>query len=80
MNRTTIPWDDVQWFIAVADHGSLKAAARATGISQHTLGRRMEALEAAVGTPLLVRTTRGTELTAAGERLLPHARAMADEA
>ncbi|MEM9861026.1 MAG: LysR family transcriptional regulator [Myxococcota bacterium] len=80
MNRTTIPWDDVQWFIAVADHGSLKAAARATGISQPTLGRRMEALEAAVGTPLLVRTTRGTELTAAGERLLPHARAMADEA
>ena len=33
-------WDDVRVFLAVARHGSLRAAGRALGLSQPTIGRR----------------------------------------
>ena len=60
-------WDDVRLFLAVARSGQLLAASRCQGINHATLGRRMTALEHALGTRLLVRRTNGCELTAEGE-------------
>ena len=62
-------WDDLAAFLAVARHGGLAAAARAHDTSAPTLGRRMRALERALGRELFVRRTHGYDLTAEGERL-----------
>ena len=69
-------WTLVQSFLAVAEHGSLSAAAAALGRSQPTLGRQVQALETALGTQLFDRHARGLRLSEAGAALLPHARAM----
>lgn len=62
-----LDWDDLRSFLAIARHGTLSAAARALGVRQSTMGRRLAALEARAGARLLVRTPRGFVLTAAGE-------------
>ena len=46
-------WDDVRVFLAVARHGSLRAAGRALGLSQPTIGRRLASFEATFGGPTL---------------------------
>jgi DNA-binding transcriptional LysR family regulator len=56
-------------FLAVIDHGSLLAAAEALGASRSTLRRRVEALEAGLGVPLLLRGRQGADPTPAGEAL-----------
>ena len=50
---TSIDWDDARVFLAVARHGSLRAAGRVLGLSQPTVGRRLSAFEAAFGGPAL---------------------------
>ena len=37
-----LDWDDLHSFLAIARHGSLSAAARAMGVRQTTMGRRLE--------------------------------------
>lgn len=71
-----IGWDDLQLFIAVARGGGLSAAAKEHGTSPATVGRRMLALEQAVGRPLFLRRQTGYELTPDGRALLDRARAM----
>lgn len=73
-------WDDLRVFLAVAERGSLSAAARLLAMSQPTVGRRIEALEASLARRLFDRQARGYELTAAGAALLPLARPMAEAA
>lgn len=58
---------------AVAATGSFSAAGRELGCSQPAVSQQMKALEASVGTPLLVRTGREMRLTQAGEALVRHA-------
>ncbi|MFD5626096.1 LysR family transcriptional regulator [Streptomyces sp. NPDC127072] len=58
---------------AVAATGSFSAAGRELGCTQPAVSQQMKALEASVGTPLLVRTGRETRLTQAGEALVRHA-------
>jgi DNA-binding transcriptional LysR family regulator len=70
-------WNDLRHFVAVADASSTLAAARAIGVSQTTVARRLAALEASLGLTLFERLTAGYRLTAAGEALLPAARAVA---
>jgi DNA-binding transcriptional LysR family regulator len=71
---TGIDWDDARIFLAVARHGSLRAAGRSLGLSQPTIGRRLVAFEAAFGGPTLFdRLPEGLRLNAAGEALLPAA-------
>jgi DNA-binding transcriptional LysR family regulator len=69
-------WTHLRSFLAVAEAGSLSAAARALGHSQPTLGRHVQQLEAQLGTPLFTRALRGLALTDAGAALLPAARDM----
>ncbi|MER7057763.1 MULTISPECIES: LysR family transcriptional regulator [unclassified Streptomyces] len=58
---------------AVASTGSFSAAGRELGCTQPAVSQQMKALEASVGTPLLVRTGREMRLTQAGESLVRHA-------
>jgi DNA-binding transcriptional LysR family regulator len=58
---------------AVATTGSFSAAGRELGCTQPAVSQQMKALEASVGTPLLVRTGREMRLTQAGEALVRHA-------
>lgn len=73
-----LKWDDLRLFLAVAEQGSLSAAARALRLGQPTLSRRMGELEAQVGDPLFVRQKQGIQLTEAGQKLLPGAQRMAE--
>ncbi|MCC7273106.1 MAG: LysR family transcriptional regulator [Alphaproteobacteria bacterium] len=57
-------------FVAVADAGSLSAAARRLGVPLATVSRRLAALEAHLSIRLLLRTTRRLALTEAGQRYL----------
>lgn len=70
MNDASADWDDLRLFLAVAREGGLSPAARATGRSPATLGRRMLALERVMGRELFVRHDRGYEMTAEARRLL----------
>lgn len=69
MNEKNLDWGDLNLFLAVAREGGLSPAARATGRSAATLGRRMLALERALGRELFIRHDRGYELTAAARAL-----------
>jgi DNA-binding transcriptional LysR family regulator len=69
----SLSWDELRLFLAVARLGGLSAAAEATGLSPATLGRKMTALETALGQPLFVRSPQGYRLTAFGEDLLGRA-------
>lgn len=71
-----LDWDDLRYFLAIARHGRLAAAARALGVEHTTVGRRLNALEAAIGVPLFHRTAAGHLLTRMGERVLVEAEAM----
>ena len=58
---------DLRAFIAVAKHGSFRAAADELHLSQPALSRRIEKLESALGVRLFNRTTRKVDLTTVGE-------------
>ncbi|WP_030597766.1 LysR family transcriptional regulator [Streptomyces fulvoviolaceus] len=58
---------------AVSATGSFSAAGRELGCTQPAVSQQMKALEASVGTPLLIRSGREMRLTQAGEALVRHA-------
>jgi len=67
----SMDWDDVRVFLAVARHGALRAAGRALGLSQPTIGRRLASFEATFGGPTLFdRLPEGLRLNAAGDALM----------
>ena len=73
-NSKTMDWDGVRVFLAVARHGSLRAAGRALGLSRPTVARRLAEFETTFGGPTLFdRLPEGAHLNAAGERLVPAA-------
>ena len=73
-----IPWDDLKLFLAVAETGSLSAAARRLRVAQPTVSRRLAEMEASLGDALFVRGVDGAKVTAFGEGLLQPARRMAE--
>jgi DNA-binding transcriptional LysR family regulator len=73
-------WDDIHTFLAIARARTLSGAARALGLGQSTLSRRLEALEQRAGARLLQRTPHGYDLTALGEAVLANAERMEMEA
>jgi DNA-binding transcriptional LysR family regulator len=80
MASSALDWALVQAFLAVAEQGSLSAAARAIGASQPTLGRQIKTIEEQLGTELFQRHEKGLSLTDAGAALLGPARAMREAA
>jgi DNA-binding transcriptional LysR family regulator len=72
-----LDWNDVRMFLAVAETGSLNAAARNLGLTQPTISRRMEDLEYRLGAKLFSRSTRGICLTDAGVSVRDLAASMA---
>lgn len=79
--------DELAVFLAVSRGRGFRTAARWLGVSPSTVSETISRLEARLGVPLLVRTTRSVQLTEAGralaERLEPvmsEARAALDDA
>lgn len=75
-----LDWDDLRFFAAVSEEGSLAGAGRRLRVDHVTVARRVAALEAKTGLKLVDRRQRKTVLTAAGMRMAAHARRMQDEA
>jgi DNA-binding transcriptional LysR family regulator len=69
-------WTLVRSFLEVLRRGSLSAAARATGLTQPTIGRHIDQLEQALGVSLFTRSSGGLIATEAANALLSHAEAM----
>jgi len=72
-----LDWTQVHAFVRVARHGSLSKAARSSGVSQPTLGRRIQALERALGVTLFDRGSGALVPTPTAATLLEHADGMA---
>lgn len=68
----------IRYFLAVADTGNFTAAAERCHVTQPTLSAGIARLESELGTRLFDRGRR-SGLSAAGQRFLPHARAMTEE-
>jgi len=66
----------IQYFVQVADEGSITRTADNIGIAQPALTRHIKQLEAELGTQLLTRLPRGVRLTTSGRDFLDHARSI----
>ncbi len=77
MNGTEPPWDLYRTFHAVAKEGSLSAAARVLGLTQPTVARHLDALEARLGRRLFVRSQRGLAPTEAAQQMMPYVESLA---
>jgi DNA-binding transcriptional LysR family regulator len=73
-------WDDLRYFLAIVDTGSLTGAARKLRVEHTTVSRRVEALEKSLELRLFDRLPRQWQLTAEGENLVPGSRRLEDEA
>jgi DNA-binding transcriptional LysR family regulator len=80
MTTTEPGWELYRSFLAVARERSLSGAARALSLTQPTIGRHVDALEAALGVALFTRSQAGLVATAAAAALVPYAEAMASAA
>jgi len=75
-----LDWDDLRFFLALARHGSLSAAAKVLHVSQSTVGRRLATLEATLAVRLLNRTPEGYVPTLAGQDVREKAERLEAEA
>lgn len=66
----------LEYFVAIAEEGSLTRAAERLFVAQPSLSQQIGALERELGGPLLERLPRGVRLTMAGQNLLPEAQAV----
>ncbi|WP_138469335.1 LysR family transcriptional regulator [Poseidonocella sp. HB161398] len=66
-------------FVEVVRGGSFSAAARRRGLTPSAVARQVDGLEASLGVPLFIRSTRALSLTDAGERLFERAQRLLDE-
>jgi len=64
-------WDDLRYFLRAVQTKTLAGAARSMGVEHTTIGRRLTALERALGAPLVLRGPDGLTLTSLGERIAP---------
>jgi DNA-binding transcriptional LysR family regulator len=64
----------LEYFIAIADEGSFRAAAERVRVAPPSLSQQIRVLETELGGPLFERLARGSRLTPAGRAFLPEAR------
>lgn len=67
-------WDDLRYFLALVDCGTLTGAARRLQVEHTTVARRIDTLEAALKLRLFDRLVRGWQLTTEGHELVEYAR------
>lgn len=72
-------WSDLEVFLSAVRTGTYTAAGRQLKVNRTTIGRRVEALERALGKPLFDYTALGPAPTAAGARVLAAAEAVERE-
>ena len=70
---------DLKAFVAVAETGSINRAAAKLNLTQPAVTRRVQSLEAAIGVPLLDRSSKPPSLTEDGHRALAHGRRVLSE-
>jgi DNA-binding transcriptional LysR family regulator len=70
---SSIDWDDLKIFTAIAHHGSVRAAARQLGVHHSTVARRLEHFEKHLGAVMFNRTPEGLKLSAQGQLVLVQA-------
>src|ERR1700752_1676874 len=66
--------DGVEAFLSVAEHRNFRKAAAELGVTPSAISQAVRALEARIGAPLFIRTTRSVGLTEAGERFIARAK------
>lgn len=71
-------WNDLRHFLAIARAGTLAGAARELGVEHTTVGRRLAALESALGVRLFTRGPTGLALTESGADILRSVEAIAE--
>src|SRR5579859_5007091 len=71
--------DGVEAFLGVARHRNFRKAAAELGVTPSAISQAIRALEARVGAPLFIRTTRSVGLTDAGQRFLSRAKPAFEE-
>ena len=76
MNLNYLSWDDLRIFLSVARSGNVSKAGRQLGIDHATVGRRISALEHALGTPIFERDRTGYRLNTQGLDMLAHVEAI----
>jgi DNA-binding transcriptional LysR family regulator len=69
--RDEFNWDDLRFFLRAVQAKTLAGAARSMGVEHTTIGRRLSALERALGAPLVLRGPDGLTLTPLGQRIAP---------
>jgi len=74
-----VDWNDLRFFLAVAETGSLTAASKKLNVNQSTASRRINAFEKEMNVRLFERFTTGYELTPEGEELLRRAERIEEE-
>ena len=74
LSMAEFDWNDVRFVLAAVRSGSALAAARALKVSQPTVGRRIAALEEALGACLFERSAAGLHLTDQGRALVAQLR------
>jgi DNA-binding transcriptional LysR family regulator len=70
-------WELYRTFLEVVRDGSLSGAARKLALTQPTVGRHIDALEASLGLSLFSRSPKGLKATPAALELVSHAESMA---
>lgn len=69
-------WEDIRYFLAIAERGSLSGAARHLKVDHATVSRRLAALEGTLDVRLVDRLPRSCRLTAIGRQVLERAMEM----
>ena len=72
-SQVRMDWDNLKFFLALAETGSLSRASERLQVDHSTVARRIESLEQELGVRLVERLARSYRLTAEGERSTPTA-------
>ena len=74
-----IDWDDLRFFLAVSERGSISGAAEFLNVNHSTVLRRLASLEKRLGARLFDRLPDGYEMTAQGEDLRDRLRGVTEQ-
>lgn len=78
-NFSSINWNNLNTFLAIARNKSLRGAARSLNVNHSTIKRRLDILEQSLGTRLFDRNPEGYILSQSGEQLFISATQMEEE-